>query len=221
MALNPQIITDAALKIASEFGLGDLSMRRLARELGVQPSALYWHVANKQEVFTLIASRIAQQVDAVFGLDCPGDAPHPPAAHRDTPGTVDNSAALPPGRVGGYGKAATTSAPEVLTVVTELRRALSRYRDGAEIYLLAYALKGVEIAPRSLTVAVGQQVSIAEVGATIDRILAFVLGWVAIEQNRRLYGTEESGAPDLFVPHAAVVCGESGMRGESKNLTPG
>ena len=40
MALTPESITDTALTVLSQFGMGDLSMRRLARELEVQPSAL-------------------------------------------------------------------------------------------------------------------------------------------------------------------------------------
>ena len=48
MALTADIVTSAALRILADFGLGDLTMRRLARELDVQPSALYWHVADKQ-----------------------------------------------------------------------------------------------------------------------------------------------------------------------------
>ena len=37
-------------------------MRRLASELGVQPSALYHHVANKQELLGLMAGRIVADV---------------------------------------------------------------------------------------------------------------------------------------------------------------
>jgi AcrR family transcriptional regulator len=48
----------AATAILDENGLPDLTMRRLAASLGVQPSALYWHVANKQTLLALIADRI-------------------------------------------------------------------------------------------------------------------------------------------------------------------
>lgn len=58
MALSQQAIIDTSLRILSQFGMGDLSMRRLARELDVQPSALYWHVKNKQELFVLLARRM-------------------------------------------------------------------------------------------------------------------------------------------------------------------
>ncbi|GAA1843888.1 TetR family transcriptional regulator [Brevibacterium marinum] len=64
MALTAESITTTALDILSRYGLGDLSMRRLARELEVQPSALYWHVKDKQELFVLLATRMNAVVDA-------------------------------------------------------------------------------------------------------------------------------------------------------------
>lgn len=64
MALTAESITTTALDILSRYGLGDLSMRRLARELEVQPSALYWHVKDKQELFVLIATRMNAEMGA-------------------------------------------------------------------------------------------------------------------------------------------------------------
>ncbi|CAL8899947.1 TetR family transcriptional regulator [Kocuria varians] len=58
MALDRDQVVDAAWHILRSYGLGDLSMRRLARELGVQPGALYWHVANKQELLSVLAQRM-------------------------------------------------------------------------------------------------------------------------------------------------------------------
>ncbi|GAA2112928.1 TetR family transcriptional regulator [Kocuria atrinae] len=58
MALSREQIVDAAWGILHSYGLGDLSMRRLAKELGVQPGALYWHVANKQELLGVLAQRM-------------------------------------------------------------------------------------------------------------------------------------------------------------------
>lgn len=55
-------ITITALKLLDEVGLPDLSMRRLANELGVQPSALYWHFANKQELLAAVADRILARI---------------------------------------------------------------------------------------------------------------------------------------------------------------
>ncbi|MGZ8727117.1 MAG: TetR/AcrR family transcriptional regulator, partial [Aeromicrobium sp.] len=41
-------IVERAIGVLDQYGLADLSMRRIAAELGVQPSALYHHFANKQ-----------------------------------------------------------------------------------------------------------------------------------------------------------------------------
>lgn len=51
-------VVDCALRLLDDVGLPDLSMRRLAAELGVQPSALYWHFPSKQELLAAVADRI-------------------------------------------------------------------------------------------------------------------------------------------------------------------
>ncbi|WP_217585232.1 TetR family transcriptional regulator, partial [Microbacterium sp. GbtcB4] len=55
-------VARAALALLDEVGLADLSMRRIAARLGVQPSALYWHVANKQELLADLADRVTATV---------------------------------------------------------------------------------------------------------------------------------------------------------------
>lgn len=55
-------IVDTALTLLEETGLPDLSMRRLAAALGVQPSALYWHFENKQSLLADVADRIVGSV---------------------------------------------------------------------------------------------------------------------------------------------------------------
>jgi AcrR family transcriptional regulator len=49
-----------AAHLLDEYGLADLTMRRLARELGVTPGALYWHFADKQELLGAVADRILE-----------------------------------------------------------------------------------------------------------------------------------------------------------------
>jgi len=51
-------VVDAALAILDEHGLPDLTMRRLAATLNVQPSALYWHFENKQTLLAAVSDRI-------------------------------------------------------------------------------------------------------------------------------------------------------------------
>ena len=47
-----------ALVVLDTYGLADLTMRRLGAELGVQPSALYHHFANKQGLLAAVADEI-------------------------------------------------------------------------------------------------------------------------------------------------------------------
>jgi len=51
-------VVEAALRILDDLGLPDLTMRRLAAALDVQPSALYWHFPNKQTLLAELADRI-------------------------------------------------------------------------------------------------------------------------------------------------------------------
>lgn len=67
-------IVDAAFEILSSYGLADLSMRRLARDLGVQPGALYWHVKNKQELLGVLAERVLAPLEAGPSEGLAGDA---------------------------------------------------------------------------------------------------------------------------------------------------
>lgn len=46
---------NAALTILDDYGLADLSMRRIAGALGAAPAALYWHFANKQSLLAGVA----------------------------------------------------------------------------------------------------------------------------------------------------------------------
>lgn len=51
-------VARTALALLDEVGLADLSMRRIAARLDVQPSALYWHFSSKQELLAELADRI-------------------------------------------------------------------------------------------------------------------------------------------------------------------
>lgn len=57
-------VIDCALRLLDDIGLPDLSMRRIAAELEVQPSALYWHFPNKQALLAGVADRILSAVPA-------------------------------------------------------------------------------------------------------------------------------------------------------------
>ncbi|MBW4721357.1 TetR/AcrR family transcriptional regulator C-terminal domain-containing protein [Saccharothrix obliqua] len=51
-------VVNRAIQVLDEYGLESLTMRRLAAELGVQPSALYHHVPNKQTLLAEVADEI-------------------------------------------------------------------------------------------------------------------------------------------------------------------
>jgi len=55
-------VARSALALLDEVGLADLSMRRIAAGLDVQPSALYWHFANKQQLLADLADRITASI---------------------------------------------------------------------------------------------------------------------------------------------------------------
>jgi AcrR family transcriptional regulator len=65
--LHKRDVVDAATTLLDNYGIADLTMRRLARDLEVSPGALYWHFANKQQLLGAVADRILESVD-----DSPG-----------------------------------------------------------------------------------------------------------------------------------------------------
>ena len=61
--LSRERVLRAAVALADEGGVGSLSMRRLARELGVVPMALYKHVANKDEMLDGMVDVVVGEID--------------------------------------------------------------------------------------------------------------------------------------------------------------
>ena len=55
-------VARVALALLDDVGLADLSMRRIAAKLDVQPSALYWHFSSKQELLAELADRITATI---------------------------------------------------------------------------------------------------------------------------------------------------------------
>jgi TetR/AcrR family tetracycline transcriptional repressor len=67
--LTSDAIAHAALHALNEVGLDGLTMRVLAKELGVQAPTLYWHMKNKQELLDAMADLLA--AEAAEGLEAP------------------------------------------------------------------------------------------------------------------------------------------------------
>ncbi|MDQ4213327.1 TetR family transcriptional regulator [Microbacterium sp. ASV81] len=92
-------IVGVALDLLDRYGLPDLTMRRLAAELEVQPSALYWHFASKQDLLAAVADRILERIPAPQGdlLATARRVRDALLAYRDGAEVVLSSAALRPG----------------------------------------------------------------------------------------------------------------------------
>lgn len=60
--LSREKVLDAALRLADLHGLGALSMRKLAAELGVEAMSLYNHVANKADLLDGVAGRVFEGI---------------------------------------------------------------------------------------------------------------------------------------------------------------
>ncbi len=58
MALTREAIVVAAVEILDDYGLADLTMRRLASALDVKAGALYWHFGNKQSLLAAVADDV-------------------------------------------------------------------------------------------------------------------------------------------------------------------
>jgi AcrR family transcriptional regulator len=60
--LSRERIVEAAVTLLDEHGTDGLTMRRLAQQLDVTPTALYWHVKTKDDVLDLTLDRIFDDV---------------------------------------------------------------------------------------------------------------------------------------------------------------
>jgi AcrR family transcriptional regulator len=61
--LSKERVLRAAVELADREGIDALSMRRLAKELGVEAMSLYNHVANKDEILVGIVELVASEVE--------------------------------------------------------------------------------------------------------------------------------------------------------------
>lgn len=66
--LSRQRVLRGALDLADEGGIGSLTIRSLARELGVKPMAVYHHVANKEQILDGIVDLVFSEIE----LPAPG-----------------------------------------------------------------------------------------------------------------------------------------------------
>jgi AcrR family transcriptional regulator len=57
-------IVDAALTIVETDGVEQLSMRKLAAELGIVPTTIYWHVGGREQLLDAIVERFTERLVA-------------------------------------------------------------------------------------------------------------------------------------------------------------
>ncbi|MDD4429442.1 MAG: TetR/AcrR family transcriptional regulator C-terminal domain-containing protein [Paludibacter sp.] len=63
MAISKEKIVVASIKILNRDGIEKLTMRTVAKELGIKASSLYWHVSGKLELYGAIAEHLCSQYD--------------------------------------------------------------------------------------------------------------------------------------------------------------
>ncbi|MGP3927462.1 TetR/AcrR family transcriptional regulator C-terminal domain-containing protein [Streptomyces sp. 8N616] len=97
-------VVDTALRLLNEVGLEGLTLRRIAKELGVQAPALYWHFRNKQELLDEMATDMLRRMTV------------PLSEAEGAPG-------------GGV-----SWQDAITFTCRELRKALLGYRDGAKVF---------------------------------------------------------------------------------------
>jgi AcrR family transcriptional regulator len=157
-------VVEAALRILDDLGLPDLTMRRLAAALDVQPSALYWHFPNKQTLIAELADRIV--------------------AARRVPAAADPAAADP-----SAADPAADWRDAVRGEAAALRDALLAYRDGAEVVssTLALGLGSPETVDRLARAVARGGFDLETSRRAATALLHFVLGHVSHEQQRLQY----------------------------------
>jgi TetR/AcrR family transcriptional regulator, tetracycline repressor protein len=61
--LTPRTVVEGALALADTEGLEAVTIRRLAKELGVTPMALYWHFRSKEDLLDGMAASVFEEID--------------------------------------------------------------------------------------------------------------------------------------------------------------
>jgi AcrR family transcriptional regulator len=129
-SLSEDDLVDAALGLVRDGGLDALSMRSLARAVGVPPMTVYGYVASKEELDALLADRILRDVRVPDPDDGPWDVRLRSllcdARHTlvELPELADGTASLGRGALallerGAYGPEATRLADGVHALLRE------------------------------------------------------------------------------------------------------
>lgn len=60
--LSREDVVDAAVRYVDQHGLEALTMRALAKEMGVYPTALYWHIGSKPQLVAAASARVLEGI---------------------------------------------------------------------------------------------------------------------------------------------------------------
>lgn len=63
LPLSRERVLRAAIELADAEGIGSLTMRRLAQELGVEAMTLYYYVANKQDILAGMVDLVTSEIE--------------------------------------------------------------------------------------------------------------------------------------------------------------
>ncbi|MFG2333983.1 TetR/AcrR family transcriptional regulator [Streptomyces sp. NPDC048604] len=81
--LSRELVLEAALHVVDHEGLGSLSMRRVADELGVETMAIYRYTPSKDDLLDGLVENLFIEVEEMLGAATP-PSPHPsPGPHGD------------------------------------------------------------------------------------------------------------------------------------------
>lgn len=174
MQLTQHSITVAGVHILDEYGLADMTMRRLAKRLHVAPGALYWHFPNKQALISAISQFILSEV---VGPPTPLDKDAEPTKADADEAASTREDAVPPAEL-----------------CATIRTLMLAHRDGAELVNAALSDNGLrETLEDHITQALVRSFSkdaeatsnpsqpLLETGATT--LLHFVMGATMNEQS--------------------------------------
>lgn len=174
MQLTQHSITVAGVHILDEYGLADMTMRRLAKRLHVAPGALYWHFPNKQALISAISQFILSEV---VGPPTPLDKDAEPTKADADEAASTREDAVPPAEL-----------------CATIRTLMLAHRDGAELVNAALSDNGLrETLEGHITQALVRSFSkdaeatthpsqsLLETGATT--LLHFVMGATMNEQS--------------------------------------
>lgn len=151
LTLDRDAILQAAFDLLDEAGLDGITMRALAKRLGVQAPALYWHVADKAALISMMALELYRAGrERRDGCDNPRDwlmqlglaLRDSLAAHRDAPRLLAVARPLlQPGEVAAQAMAAPLEAMgftrelalEAQAAILSLTLGWALYRANAEM----------------------------------------------------------------------------------------